>query len=293
MQSTRFGIILGCPRSGTSFLANALRGLPNSEILIGHHLPVTVPHLFGLPLAEEVRQALAYGFRHSLENYLSEMPNARAAACSRWLAGNLSAGELLDAFRRRRRVDLLVYKEPFLAFAPEFAFQALPDARLIHIVRDGRDCANSLVETYDVLSDEKLRTLHSAESPLGRQRNGLFVPWWVEAGGEDAFLAGTPFVRAVWMWKEMIRRCHAFFSAPSAAGSGRVHVVKYEELVRDPAGQAGAIVEFLGRRMDRRIERHFQAGHAGSIGNYRKRDGREIEAATRIAAAELRLHGYL
>ena len=59
---------------------------------------------------------------------------------------------------------------------------ALPDAPIVHIVRDGRDCANSLVESYDVLSDEKLTHLKGSEMRLGRPYDERFVPWWVEEG---------------------------------------------------------------------------------------------------------------
>ena len=45
MKVDRYGVILGCPRSGTSFLGNCLWALPHSETLFGYHLPVTVPHV--------------------------------------------------------------------------------------------------------------------------------------------------------------------------------------------------------------------------------------------------------
>src|SRR5258708_1451573 len=196
-RGVQYVVVLGCPRSGTSFLGDALRALPNAECIFGHHLPVTVPHLVEQPLPPEVHDALAVGFRHSLENYLDTFSNSRAAALNRWVQGQAPITDTWRAFRRRRVVERVVYKEPFLAFAPEFAFKALPRSKLIFMLRDGRDCAQSLVATYDVLTDEKLASLTTAEAPLGRRYDHRYVPWWVENGREVEFLACTPFVLAI------------------------------------------------------------------------------------------------
>jgi hypothetical protein len=187
MKVDQYGVILGCPRSGTSFLGHSLRALPHSEILFAYHLPVTVPHLLNRPVPREVREALAYGFRHLLENYLDSLHNSVLATGKRWAQGMGSFGEVFEAWQQRRTVQWLIYKEPFLAFAPEFAWESFPGVRLIHIVRDGRDCADSLVRTYDVLTDESLATLENPPAPLGRKVGDCFVPWWVEAGREGEF----------------------------------------------------------------------------------------------------------
>ena len=98
----------------------------------------------------------------------------------------------------------IVYKEPFFAFAPEYAYEALPSGRIVYIVRDGRDVADSLVRSYDVLTDEKLAGLGTTEAPLGRRHGRLYVPWWVEEGREGEFAVATPYVRAIWMWSAMV-----------------------------------------------------------------------------------------
>jgi hypothetical protein len=97
-----------------------------------------------------------------------------------------------------------VYKEPFLSLAPEFVFDALPDAKVIYIYRDGRDVANSLVESYDVLTDQELTHLRSTEMRLGRSYDERYVPWWVAEGRDDQFIESSPYVRASWMWAYMV-----------------------------------------------------------------------------------------
>ncbi|MEC4984441.1 MAG: sulfotransferase [Oscillatoria sp. PMC 1068.18] len=292
-MKVKYGVILGCPRSGTTFLSQALLALPNTECIWGSHLPVSVPHIINNSISEVNYQALAFGFRHSLDNYLDSAINSQAAAMQKFLKGCLGWQEMWQALQRKRKVDMLVYKEPFLAFAPEFAYTALPDCKIIHIYRDGRDCANSLVRSYQVLTDEKLQHLQTAEMPLGRKYDRRYVPWWVEVGKEREFLDSTPYVRAVWMWKEMVRSCHEFFSRPEVVKSDRVLLLKYEDLVNDPVNIGKNVVEHLGGSMSDRLRQRFQQAKTSSVGKYKKRDPLEIETATAIAREELKLYGYL
>lgn len=292
-RAVEYVVILGCPRSGTSFLGDALRSPPNVECFFGFHLPVSIPHLVELPLPPEVHHALSVSFLQSLETYSEMVSNSRVAALHRWMRGHASIADPWRAFRGRRVVERIVYKEPFLAFDPRFAFDALPGSKLIFMVRDGRDCAQSLVKTYDVLTDEKLASLRTAEAPLGRLHDHRYVPWWVEPGREVEFLASVPFVRAIWMWKEIVRRSHAFTHAADVAATGRVMEVRYEQLGRDASAVGEAVAEHLGVKVDDRLRRRFKGAHEKSIASYGKRDPGEIREAERIARAELELCGYL
>ncbi|MEQ8994946.1 MAG: sulfotransferase [Coleofasciculus sp. B1-GNL1-01] len=288
-----YGIVLGCPRSGTTFLMKALKGLPNSECISGSHLPVSIPHIVSFSLTEPLKKALAFGFEHSLLNYLDEATNSQWLALQKWLKGSASITELIQTIQRKRKVERIVYKEPFLGFSPEFIYKALPNCRIIHIYRDGRDCANSLVRSYNVLTDEKLQDLRTAEMPLGRQYDYRYVPWWVEEEREEEFIACTPYVRAIWMWKEIVSRCHDFFSRPEIIASNRILLLKYEDFVNEPLKYGEIVVEFLGCKMNNRLRKKFKQASNRSIGSYQGRDPREIEVAERVAQVELEIYEYL
>ena len=234
IEKIEYDLVLGCPRSGTTFLMKCLNALPDSECVSGHLLPVPISHIVNCSLSSEVYEALSRAVEFAFRDYLESVDGARVPIIAKWLNGSVSNRELISTLRRKRTVERLIYKEPFFSFAPKFIYHSLPNCRIIHIYRDGRDAADSLVRRYDVLSDEKLMALSTAEMPVGRKFDSRYVPWWVEKGLEAKFLDCTPYVRAIWMWKEMVRRCDDFFSLPEIVATKRVMLLRYEDLVKEP-----------------------------------------------------------
>lgn len=289
-----YNVILGCPRSGTTFLINSLRALPNYECVSGHLIPLSIPHVVNHSLSPEIYQCLLNSFEFSLQDYLSSVAKARFQYLQKWLDNCISTKELIQAFQRKRKIESIIYKEPFLSFAPEYTYNALPNCRIIHIYRDGRDCADSLSRKYKSLTDEKLAQLNTGAMLIGRKYDYRYIPWWVEEGQEEEFLACTPYVRAIWMWKEMVKRCHDFFTRPDVVASGRVMLLKYEDLVNEPDKYGKLVVEHFGSSMNNRIRRKFELAKISSIGIHQKnRDVSEIKSAEKVAGAELELYGYL
>jgi len=289
-----YGIVLGCPRSGTTYLSRLLNTIPEFETVVGTLLPVAIPHVVNQPLAPEVYQALAIGFERSLDAYLySGRYHSRAGALQKWFATPTGIGGLIRALQGKRDLPKrMIYKEPFLAFAPEFVLDAFPDGKILHIYRDGRDAANSLVRTYDVLTDDKLQTLERSEMRIGRPHGNRYVPWWVDEGHEEEFLSSSPYVRAIWMWMVMTRACREAFSQPEVRESGRVFSLRYEDLVREPQEYGRAAIDFFGGTPNRALEKLLANARTSSIGKYKRRDPDEVAAAEAVARTELEARGY-
>ena len=286
------GVVLGCPRSGTTFLMRALNALPDTACLTGIAYPVSLPQVIAAGgLSPEVRQALVSTFPVAIDRYLhSGLFNARAPAIQKWWSERSGFDGLRRAVRGQRRVGRFIYKEPFLSFAPELVLESLPEAPVVYLLRDGRDVANSLVRSYDVLSDERLTRLTHPEMRLGRRIDHRFVPWWVEEGAEEEFLAGTPYVRAVWMWKAMVERCETVFA--SEAAQRRVFTLRYEDFMREPQALGEQVLKHLDAPLTPTLQKRLSEAHIASIGSYRKREASELAAAERVAGEALSRLGY-
>jgi Sulfotransferase family len=292
-MSLEHHFVLGCPRSGTTFLMSCLEAIPYTECLSGISYPIPLAHLAAQQLPEQINLCLEYSLESTLNIYLDSIPNSRLRAVFHFLNGSIGLREAKALFQRKRQVKSFIYKEPFFSFAPGFVYRALPNCKIIYLYRDGRDCANSLVRTYDVLTDEKLKTLKTSESSLGYEVGSFCIPWWVATDQFDDFIQASPYVRAIWMWKEMVKRCESFFSQSDVEESGRILKIKYEDLAHEPIVFGEKIANHIGADFNSRLKRRFKEASVKSIGKYKSQDTLEIKLAEKVAYHELSLYGYL
>ncbi|MBC6479971.1 MAG: hypothetical protein GDA56_21500 [Hormoscilla sp. GM7CHS1pb] len=64
-----YNVVLGCPRSGTTFLMSVLKALPNSECVSGRLFLVAIPHIINNNLPADIYKSIAWAFEDSLQNY--------------------------------------------------------------------------------------------------------------------------------------------------------------------------------------------------------------------------------
>ena len=285
--------ILGCPRSGTTFLSRCLAAIRGVEEFVGILCPPRLCHLLAAEDRPDREAALLAGIRDVFWGAFWHRRYSRAERLVQLLRGRLTLGTAL----RAPSLDgaLFCYKEPFLCFPAEKFARHFPNARFIHIVRDGRDNADSLERTYpDALSDpvvtsDFLSGNKNSEIGLWEKHGGVNVPWWVSAADAVRFGAMSRYERCVLMWREMTSRARAVGRlAPT-----RYFELRYEDLVRDPVRWGTAMVNFLGREYDRRVHRAFTRAFAGSVAIARRNQSAErIRAADAIAGPLLWELGY-
>ncbi|RME60784.1 MAG: sulfotransferase, partial [Caldilineae bacterium] len=90
----------------------------------------------------------------------------------------------------------------------------------------------------------------------------------------------------------MVGRCRTFFSRPEVMASGRVMLVRYEDLMQDPVREGRRVAEHLGVSPNPRFFRRLRMAHTRSIGSYRRRPAHELAEALAIAGDELAHYGY-
>lgn len=241
----RMVFVMGCPRSGTTFLAGAIGSCPGfvdlGEVAA---LKAAVPELARLGADEaagRIRRLLAVTRRLSL------VGGARA-----------------------------VEQTPETAFLAPAVRIAFPGARLVHIVRDGRDVACSLLERGWLSAGRR----GADDAGLAYGAHGRF---WVEPGREAEFETASDVRRAAWAWRRYV----------AAARGGCDVEVRYEDVVADPRRTAEALAEALAAPVGPLADALSRA-RSDSVARYRSDlSAARLAEVESEAGAMLRSLGYL
>jgi hypothetical protein len=219
----RLVFVVGSPRSGTTFTGRVLGSLPGFVDLDEvQPWKAAIPGLLGQP-----DDVVAQRLRHILQR-------VRTLG----LAGGLRGVE----------------QTPETSFVLAAALRAYPDALAVHVVRDGRDVATSLLER-GWLSAERTGA-DDARLPFGP-----YARFWVEPGREQEFSEVSDATRAAWAWRRYV-------TAASAVPE-RTAVVRYEQLVSNPAAAAAPVAERLDADPGL-VTAVFAEAHDTSAGRWRR-----------------------
>lgn len=207
--------LVGCPRSGTTLLQRMLDSHPDLAVANDSHFIPRAPGPIGPgarpPLTPElVERVLRYPrFRRlGLEESVARGAAARVSTYEDFV------GELYSEHARLRGKELAGEKTPdYVRYLP-FLHALFPDARIIHIIRDGRDVA--------------LSTLEWASKEKGP---GKFALWREEPVAVCALW---------WRWQVDTGRREG-----ARVGSEIYREVRYEDLVADPEGTLRSLAGFL------------------------------------------------
>jgi hypothetical protein len=242
----RVVFVVGSPRSGTTFTGRALGSLPGFVDLDEvQPWKAAIPDLIGRPDAD-----VAPRLRRILQR-------VRTLGLASGLRG--------------------VEQTPETSFVLAAALRAFPEAVAVHVIRDGRDVATSLLER-GWLSAER------AGADDARLPFGAHARFWVEPGREEEFARVSDATRAAWAWRRYVTAARA---VPE-----RTVEVRYEQLVSDPAAAAAPVAARLGVAAEP-VSEAFARAHDVSAGRWR-RDLRPDQVADveREAGAVLAALGY-
>ena len=181
-RSKRPVFVVGCPRSGTSLLYHSLLSsggfaLYDEETCAFSGL---VPRTGNLARPRNRRELLS---EWQKSEYFPVDPAIRAEVNERILREGRNGGDFLrfvmEAIARRQNVERWAEKTPDHVLFLKQIRRTVPDALIIHIVRDGRDVALSLSK-IGFLKDYLLRPAHNLLV------SGLYWEWLVESGHQAA-----------------------------------------------------------------------------------------------------------
>ena len=181
-----------------------------------------------------------------------------------------------------RRVGLVgsvraVEQTPELAHVVNVLPLAYPKARIVHILRDGRDVVCSLL-------DKPWLRPQQSESDDAGLAYGAYARFWVEPERRREFEEVSDARRAAWVWRRYV-------SAVRSAATP-VHELRYEDVAARPA----EIAESLAAYLDAPVEPLTAAlgrAHTSSVGRFRRDlDATQLADVEAEAGALLRELGY-
>ncbi|MFQ5536405.1 MAG: sulfotransferase [Gemmatimonadota bacterium] len=282
-QPDRPIVIVGAARSGTTLVGELIARHP----AVAYWVEPKYVWQYGVP-----------GAAHDLRTAAEATPEVRAYIRRRFAA-----------YARRRGRPRFAEKTPSNCFRIPFVDAVLPDARYIHVIRDGRDAVFSALGkwTSPPASDAVWRRLTGFEVPLRD------LPVYLLQAASRAFR--SPWTRPEWeIWgprypgiredrarRPLLEVCALQWRASVQAlrrdlasiPPERVTEVRYEELVRNPEGEVARILHGVELEPDDGVAA-FAAAHAHprSVGRWRKRTPEELDRVLPILAAELEAWGY-
>lgn len=296
----KYVLEFGCPRSGTTYLETVLDGLRNAQRVYDTVVPRSIMNLYANPnlleqgIPEQVDSSFKSVLQKGISTFIDNRYNSRFLAFESWWNQPREVSQLWHVIRpgRRPHPSLVIYRSTHLSFSPSLAFESIPEARVIYLYRDGRDVANSLVESYNAFSDEGLSNLTSEDVRLGRRFDHRYVPWWVEEGEDKAFIESSQYGRAIWFWKFLVDKNDSYFASLTTDESDRLLKIRYEDLVSKPKETGNKICHHLEMDKTRYFNKRLEGARTSSIGKHKGRPSSEIEEATRIAEDTLRRLEY-
>jgi Sulfotransferase family len=276
--------LLGAPCSGVAILARALKRSEGFHLTMGQRWVLPVVHAFARnPLLARGRaEAAATVLRDAFAQGWQVGPHCClgcSAACRE--AGGAAAGT--GPCVGDRAISRYGDASPDLLYCAESLVDAFPDARLVQIIRDGRDVVAGMLMDADALSwfrpgfvDLETESNHPV---LGMQTQADRAAWL------GLSVAGKCAMR----WRGTVRLMARLRNALSAE---QLITLRYEEMIRQPVTAARAVSAFTGAEVGR-LELRPGPDPRWEAGMWRRvLNPAQVAEVLRVAGAELRRVGY-
>ena len=283
--------VIGAPQSGADLVGRALKASASFHLTIGQPSVLRTVYAFarrpsmhqGRPQAAAtvIRDAFAQGWRVTPHGCLECTRDCRAAA---GLAAD-AVGPCVDL----RGLETFGDASPDLIYCAEALTYAFPDARIVQLVRDGRDVVASMLTDPVVMSWFRPSFVNTdTEFP-----NPFFGVETDEDRGSWPQLSPAGRCALRWRWTvRLAARLHQSLPA------GQLKTIRYEHLMSKPDEVLADLSSFTGTTVQA-AEIRNEARASRGRGRARKASGYEgslsaedIAEVEKIAGEELRRLGY-
>lgn len=229
--------VVGAPRSGTTFFGESLGAISDISY---HHEPI---------LAKATARYVYDG------RWDWERAGRFYRSAYRWLMRLHCDGDLRFAEKTPRNSHII-----------DFLAHTFPDAKFVHVIRDGRASAASHVKKLWLRQHPPRQQLYEP----GGYPMGAYTQFWVETEWISEFESTTDIHRCIWIWRSFVE---AALKLSRSLPKERYYEQRYEDLGTCSDHHGEIILDFLGIH-DERSRTEFRSAlkqaHTTSFNSWRE-----------------------
>jgi hypothetical protein len=281
--------VIGAPHSGADLLGRALKKSAGFHVTIGQHSVLSVVYAFARsPSIQRGRDEAAATV---LRDAFAQAWQVTAHGCMSCTAQCREAGGVTGAGVCVQERDIARYGDasPDLMYSAEVLVDAFADARIVQIIRDGRDVVAAMLGDAEVLGWFKPGVANvESEFPnpfFGIETEADLAAW------PGLSLAGKCAMR----WRGSVRKMARL---RTSMGAEQLTTLRYEQVIRQPDAAARALSDFVGDRVEPvqvRGRFRWRGGPAGALeaGGWRRAlTAAQVTEIEQVAGTDLRRVGY-
>jgi hypothetical protein len=265
-------------------LARALKQAPGFHVTIGQPSVLSVVYAFARsPSIQRGRdEAAATVLRDAFAQAWPVTP----ASCRDCSPQCRAAGGVRGAASCAAERDITRYADatPELIYCADAAVDAFPDARVVQLIRDGRDVTAAMTGDAQVLGFFR-RAQARAETEVPNPYFGIETEPDLAAWREL-----SPAGKSAMRWLGCVRKMARLRSGLTAE---QLTTLRYEQTVRHPAAATTAVADFIGGQL-RPIGSAARSGKQGvEPGGWRRLlSAAQVAEIEKVAGQDLRRVGY-
>jgi Sulfotransferase family len=278
--------VIGAPHSGADLLARALKQSPGIHLTIGQDAVQSVVYAFARSpsiqrgrsdaAASVLRDAFAQAWQITAHGCLTCSPLCREAGRVNGASGCMS----------ERDVARYGDASPDLMYCADGLVDAFPDAKLIQIIRDGRDVVAAMVS-----DPQSVSWFRSGLANVEKEFPNPF--YGIESEHDQAAWPGlTVAGKSAMRWRGSVRLMARLRTSMSAE---QLTTLRYEDMIRHPGPTGAGVSGFIGAQLAQIPVRQVRRGGDGGIepGAWRRLLGpAQLAEVERVAGPELARTGY-
>jgi hypothetical protein len=228
--------VIGAPYSGADLLARALKQSPGFHVTIGQQSVLSVVYAFAR--SPSIQRGRGEAAATVLRDCFAQAWQVTSHGCMSCSAECRDNGRVNGAGTCVQERDITRYGDatPDLMYCAESVIDAFPDARIVQIIRDGRDVVAAMLADPQTLSFFK-RGMANIETEFPNPFFGIETE-----EDQAAWARLSPAGRCAMRWRGSVRKMARLRTSLAAE---QLTTLRYEQMIKHPGAATTGISQFI------------------------------------------------